>query len=343
MTEVAFAVGAAFGVQSVRGTANSTIAALSGALGVADGIVLGDPSGGVGESGVTLATARRLREKARISGSFTRAPSDFLEHVIDSFEIVIPLKGNGATATPAAGEAKPDAGIDALWQAVGWTGANGTNPVYEYTPASAQIITAKVWFAGLAWILKDLVGDWVISATPGEIATLTCTLSGKIDGTPAAATFPTFTYGNQSSLSAPNVETTGHNWGISAEVRSFTAMEITGTNSIDEIPDSEASGGLRPVQTDRQIDIASTVFLSDTDLDFEIGQLLLTVEPTDQMDFRLGTAAGATDTINGVLMEVTNPEARLTALEKQGDNAAYAYELTAVDGVANNEMKITYD
>ena len=57
-----FLIGAAFGTQSTRGTADATIAALTGALTEADGLVLGDPESGEGESGLSFALERTFRD-----------------------------------------------------------------------------------------------------------------------------------------------------------------------------------------------------------------------------------------------------------------------------------------
>ena len=85
-------LGIAFGPQSAEGTADATIAALSGSLALTDGIVLGDSASGIAESGISHAFTRRFREKAPVSGSFTVQASDFLEEEI-ALTFAFPLSG----------------------------------------------------------------------------------------------------------------------------------------------------------------------------------------------------------------------------------------------------------
>lgn len=343
MAEQNFNMAVAFGVQSVAGTANATIAALSGALDSSDGIVLGDPESGIGESGIDFAVSRSLREKADVSGSFTKQPSDYLREALETFQVAVPLKGNGATATPAAGEAKPLPGIDALFQSGGLGGANGTAPKYVYTPANAQIVTAKVWISGLAWVVRDLITSQLqIQFTPGGIAVATFTLGGVVDSF-AEEAFPTFDYGTQASLSAPSVEEVGHNWGISAALRGFSEATLTIDNETEDVPDSNAAGGIRTRQTGRTIGFAGTIYADDGDLDYERAELVRTNAPTDPQVWTVGTPAGAADTINAFTPRLETPEVRSLTPDKLGVAHASSVELVAVNLSANNEFSLTFE
>ena len=74
----------------------------------------------------------------------------------------MPFVPKSCCSAPPAGEAKPDAGIDARWQMAGFVGANGTNPLYEYTPRHAGSSggstiygTLKLWIGDLSFVLWD--------------------------------------------------------------------------------------------------------------------------------------------------------------------------------------------
>ena len=342
MGEVTFNIAAAFGVQSVLGTADATIAALTTSVDETDGLVLGDPESGIGESGIDFAIARSLREKADVSPSFTKQPSDFIGESIETFEISWALKGNGATATPSAGEAIPDPGIDALLQACGLTGANGTAPDYVYTPAASQIITAKVWVNGMAWVVKDIVGSLSIDFPPGSVAVATATLAGVIDSF-AVEAIPTLDFGNQGTLSAPSVAEVGHNWGISAASRGFSTATLGIDSGTQDVPDSNAEAGNRTRQTSRTITMEATIFGDDGDIDFERAELVRTTAPTEPQTFTVGTPAGAADTINAITVLLANPETRSAKPNKLGASYAIDVSLVAVDESANGEFTLTFE
>ncbi len=345
MSEFDLQLGIAFGTQSVLGTADATIAALTTDLDFDDGIVLGDPESGIGESGLSYQAVRNLREKAAVLGSFTKQPSDMLGSVenIEGFSFSWALKGNGATTTtPVDSEYTPFAGIDALLQACGLTGAAwGSGNGWEYTPASTQIATAKIFDSGMYYVLKDIVGNLSIAWEPGNIAVATATLSGVVDDFGAVAV-PSFTYGTQADLTAPTVETVAHNWGISAALRGFTTATTTIDNQTEEIPDSNAEGGKRTRQTGREIKHSATVFSDDGDIDFERTELVRTTAPTEPLTFTVGTAAGAAATVNAVQQVLTNPETRSITPNVGGSSRTMDVELVAVDGSADGEYALRF-
>lgn len=343
MAEITFQLAAAFGVQSVAGTADATIAALSGSLSETDGFVLGDPDSGVGETGIEWETARELKEKANVSGSFTKQPSTFLSEQIETFSISFPLAGRGTASPVADADYKPVKGIDALLQACGFAGANwGAGVGYAYTPASAQNITAKLFLSGNYWVIKDCIAEsWELTQPPGEVGILTVNLRGTIDSFGAVA-FPTINYANQASLSAPAVKGVGHNWGISAASRSFTEATLTGENEVEEIPDSNSSTGKRSRQTGRTITMAATLYADSADIDFERAELIRTTTPTEQQRWQVGTAGGA-GPANAYRITLSKPETRSYAADRSGTSYVATVELVAVDTSANAEMELLFN
>ena len=343
MAEINFAIAFAAGVQSVAGTADATIAGLTGSLTEADGIVLGDPDSGIAESGIDFGTLRNLKEKAVVSGSFTRQASTFLSEDIDTFSIAIPLMGRG-TASPGVTDSNytPAKGIDALLQAAGLAGAAwGSGNGWRYVPAAAQIITVKLWLNGMAWVIRDCVASVEIDFTPAEVAIATFTLSGTVSSFSNSATFPTLNYGNQASISAPVVQGVGHNWGISAAQRGFTEATLSIDNQIDELPDSNSTTGKRNRQTGREITMAVTLFADSGSIDYERAALVRTSAPTDQQQFQVGTPGGSV--ANAVRVTLPTPEMRKFTPDPVGASYVVQAELAAVNGSANGELEIIFN
>ncbi len=343
MSELDFEIGVAFGAQSAYGTANSTIVALSGSLDSADGIVLGDAQSGIGGSGIDFSLIRGLREKAVVSGSFTRPASDFLGEKIQGFQMSFPLKGNGATTTtPVDSEYTPLAGIEAQIEACGLAGAAwGSGDGWEYVPASATWATAKIFWGDHFWTIRDLIGNLDIKWTPGDIAIATISYEGVVNSF-GDLSFPTFSYGTQSSLSAPKLSSTGHNWGISAAVRGFSDATTRFDNQVTEIQDSESSDGIRRTASGREISHSATVWLDSADSDFERAELVRTTTPTEELEFTLGTPAGASETVNAVQLSLPTPELRSLKPVKAGTTAQFALELAAVAESANAEASLRF-
>ena len=251
-------LGIAFGPQSAEGTADATIAALSGSIDLTDGIVLGDANSGLLGSGITSSFTRRFNEKAVVSGSFTKQASDFLEEQI-SLEVAFPLAGPRQItgATPSGSDFTHDKGIDALLGACGLIGAvSGSNPTvgWKYSPGDVAIATAKLFDSGFAWVIRDIRGDLSIDMTPGEVAVCTATLSGIVDSA-AELTFPTFDYQVQASFSAPAVSGVTPSWGISDTVRGWESLTIGIANSIDEFDNAASSTGKDFEQGGREITV----------------------------------------------------------------------------------------
>lgn len=337
--------------QSAFGTVNATVKALSGALVVGDGIVLGDKSAGDGESGITLPNfSRSVREVPQVAASFTQSADEFLRELCEGLAITFPLKGNGADAgAPTAGVAIPDAGIVDIYGTAGLVGANGAAaPDYKFTPrATTEYSTIKLWVADLSFVLQDcLVDVLTINFTPGGAALVTANFKvGAVESYNDGVTFPTFTWGAQASLASPVVA--GVNFTAFGQVRGFENLSITITNAIAEYGDSNvAISGVRQSQTERIITVDGRMYLNTTDSDAEHTQLVSTSAPTNDLTMQLGTAdvGGAATALNAALINVNNLQPNNIKYDRTG--TATVVELTgakATGTTAGSEFMLEYN
>ena len=304
-------LGIAFGSQSTEGTIDPTIAALAGSLDLSDGIIIGSPSTGITESGISASFARRLSERGAVSGGFTKLASDFLEEEI-SLSFAFRMAGNRTTTpgSPADADFQHDPGIDALLAACGLAGAASTsNPVvgWKYSPADVALASARLFVSGQAWGLRDIRGDWSLALAPGEIGIMTCTLSAIVDSF-AEVAFPTFDYEEQASVSAPQVAAVSPSWG--GITRGWTDLTISCANALESIPDSSKNPARTIEQTGREISVAMTIRDDDSDIDFTRSELVRTTASTNDLTATVGTPASGSDTAEAYQLECSNIEVR---------------------------------
>lgn len=353
MADETWKVGMAVGTQSALGTPNNDIVIAASSLAVSDGIVLGDREEGDADSGISIPTIERSeREVADVAASFTRSFGSFLKAVVTGFSVAVQLKGNGAASTPSSGEAKPDAGIDALMQMAGWAGANGSAPLYEYTPAhdgssggSTVYGTVKLWVADLSFVFSDVAANLKVEFTPAGLAIATFDL---VVGThdPATdfadtVTFPTFAYGNQQTLSAPIVKGVGCAWG---QTRGFESLTFTTDNNLNQIGDSNQTTGERTAQDGRLITLDGALYVNTSDSDYAYQATVNTTAPTDDLSFQVGTIAGASDTLNAVKFEANNLSSQSVKYNRQGTATVVELSGAKCTGTtAGSEAKITFN
>ena len=359
-----FQAAAMFSAQAELGTINPTLDAFN--IGstqptLGDGLVLGDADSGEGGSGLDVSILRDLREKAFVSGSFTRPPSDFLGELLDGLTFAFPFAGNRQTTggTPADGEFQHEAGIEALLRACGlqgeaWAGGVG----WRYFPGNiigtggAAWSSARVFFEGHDYHLRDLVGELRILFPPGGIAIATATLGGIVDsfvgvGFPAVGGGPD--YEEQVSVSAPVVEGVGHfmghldTGGTNDVPRGFTALELIIANEIEDVPDSNLTPAIAKSQNSRSVSINATIFQDDDDADYFRQKLIETVGGADSLEFVVDTIPNP-GSAPAVAYQIigTNPEVRRMTPRKLGSFAAWEVELGLVDDAVDGELSIIF-
>jgi hypothetical protein len=340
----------AIGLQSALGTVNSDIAGLTTPIDETDGCVLGVRDAGDAESGITLPTLARVGREKALLASFTPQPSTYLRTDISGLDITIEMKGNGAASgAPDAGAAKPldgtatDECVHALWTCAGFTGANGVAPVYEYDPsASPTYATIKLFAGDQSWVFMDALADVTIDLVAGEIGTATFAFSiGSLNAQADGVTFPTVTYGTQTSLSAPTVQgTSTHTWDVA---RGFNSYSLSIANSIEKVPDSNQTTGERVIQTGREITLDLTAWIDTADTDFEYDELVAEVISTTANTVQVGTAAGAAATINAYKIEMLTPEVTSLKYNRLGTDLVVEATLKAVAATAGEEFRLTFN
>jgi len=341
--------------QTGIGFVNATIAALtSDTYTQADGFVLGDKNSGDADSGITIPNiASVVREVAQVSGSFSQQADSFLKTAITNFSIAFPIQGNGFDATPAAGEALPDMGLDAIWQSVGLESSEATSPLIEYTPrASAIYCTAKLYVGDLSWVFQDcLVESMALVFTPGGNGIATANfVVGTHDPTTQffdGVAFPSITYGPQASQAAPTVEGVNFTWGTGhpgAPDAGFENLTINIANTVEEFGDSNVdTTGVRQSQTERIITVDGTLYSIAADSSFDYDNLVNTSAPTDDLSFQLGNIT-TTGELNATKFEVNNLQNKDIKYNRIG--TALAVELSgakATTTVAGEEFMLTFN
>lgn len=351
MAYVNFGVGVAVGVQGSLGTVNATIAALTGALTLADGIVLGDASGGAGDTGLSIAVNRAERDAVDVTGSYTRQAGTFLREE-GEIKIICALRGAGnAIAAPPADADMSLAtyypGLDALLKAAGFTGgAWGAGVGHQYTPASATPVTVKFWegeaaaATGNAWVAMDCFASIEIDFTPGDVPIATFTIPiGSVNTFVSALTVPTFSYGTVATVASPIVKGTATAWGAT---RGFSALTVGFDSEIEETPDSNATNGSTARQTGRSITISGDFYSDSTDTDFEHANLVSTSAPTSDLTFTVGTAATNPSNVLAFSMALNNVVVTSDEPTKIGPYMGHTIEGYCTSTTANTEATLTF-
>jgi len=348
--------------QAARGTIAPTLDAFNFATTqptLADGLVLGDAGSGEGESGIDSTVTRRLSEKAFVSGSFTRPFSDFLAEDFDTLTFAFPFCGNRRTTTvPVDADFRYEGGIEGILRACGlqreaWSGGVGE----RFFPGNVSIdgsegayASCRLLYEGQDWHLRDLVGDLTITWTPGEIPVASAAFPGAIVDSFTGAAFPSGAqapdYEEQASVSAIIVESAANFFGhgdtgaTSDVVRGFSSLELAISNSIEDVPDSNQTGGITKEQTGREVVCRVTLFQDSDDPDYLRQRLIAQVAGTDKLQFQIGTAAGAAATALAHRIVLTNPTVGKITPRKVGGSQAWECELRVIDNVANGELDL---
>jgi hypothetical protein len=347
---VCFAVGA----QSARGTVNADIAGLTGTIDETHGCVLGRLDSGDAESGVTLPNHVRVGDEKALLANFTRQPTNFLRTDVEGLAIAISLQGNGATVTPALGECQPlngtatDECVHALWLSAGLTGADGVAPVYEYTPAATPTyVTIKLFHGDHSFVYMDCLSSVTIDLTPGSVGAATFSFQvGSLNAQADGVTFPTVTYGTQTTLSAPVVKDyTAQTTHTLSEARGFNTYSLTLDNGLATYGDSNAADGQRVVFESRNVTLTSTIYLAEDTADsaWEYDKLVEAAFTSVADTTQVGLVAGATDTANAYLIEILENEIQSLKYNRIGTDTVAECVIEGRSDAAGGDFKLTFN
>lgn len=362
MAKVTWDVAAAFAIQSAEGTYNPTLDAITDTLNGDpdnddDGLVLGDAESGEGESGLSLTMGRRSRDTAVIGSSFTRGLSDFLALEARTFSFAFPFCGSRRTTTATTqvdGDFVPIVGVDAILRASGLVGAVwGSGVGHRYVPGGSELMSALIYYYGNRLELLDCrVASLSVAENAGGIAIATAEIAVGSVKDPAAKGFsgvslPTLDYGTQLTVSAPTTELAAHTWN---QARGFSDLTWTINNTIDDIPDSNATDGIVKEISAQEFNIDATLFVDDTAGDdevFELDQALATViGDLTQLGYTVGTpedsGGGALPAVAHTLV-FADPELDETGPTKLGTKAGNVVALVARAAAANGEMELIFE
>jgi len=363
MGDVPFNAALAVGVQAGLGSINAAIRDLSldGAA-QADGLVLGDRGSGTGNSGITIPTIEAVRRAVADLG-LTRNLATVLRRQVIGLQIAYQRKGNGAVVAggaPSAGQAQPVAGIDALQQLAGFAGVAGVAPVYNYSPANATVYgTVKLWVGTIAMVFQDcLIDQRTLSTPPGDVALVTDQIrvgslvtgyagtdpaSGIERGIDWSAFGAAPDFGEQATLEAPVVKDIGNAWGVNPfRSRGFHAFQLTVSNNLQQIGDSNQTDGVRLAQGDaRAISVRAELFIDDADEGdtFEFRQTGTVPGATEQWFFTVGTPAAADgDVINAFQITMNRPEVATVQQGRQGSATTAIVQAELKAAAAGGEL-----
>lgn len=303
-----YQAGIAVGLQTAQGSANETIAALSGALTLSDGIVYGHRAAGVRGTGIAPPTFAPVREpRQQVTASFTEQAAAFQTEEANGMVFTWLVQGNGITPG-VAGEARPgdgtsgtdDVGLDALYQAAGLVGADSSGD-YVYTPAhnastsgATPYVTIKLWQGEFSYVLLDCaLSSLRLTQDPGGFiiaeAAISVGIWDQANRFASAVTFPTFDYGNYQSLFPARIVSVNFDW---ASVRDFQTLSLSIINDLQFVQRSNLPTGRTITQETRRFEMDAVVLVdattpgtSDT---IEMDDLIRTVAPTEDITWVVG-------------------------------------------------------
>ena len=342
--DIAITKAAVFGNQSEFGLANinTAISGMGTPLTLVKGLVLGDRSGGIDESGISISIDRTLLEKVRTGK--TNQPSDFVEIAPGTLTFAFPMCGvrSNAAGTPADADFRheTDVGIESILRACGLIGAADSGVGWIYKPADALPLTMKVWISGIDYVFYDVLGDLSINYQGGEIPIATATLAGKIQAIGIEAFPATVTYGVQASVAAPPVESVAFTWdALKGPVDSWT---LSITNNLEEINDGNEPGGKKTRQVSRDIDISVTMMADTNDLDFELTELQRTAITASPLSFTVGSPGTGGNPVLAHKVLIDHPEIRSVEPTVVGGFLANTVSARAVDDTEGDELDLLF-
>ena len=345
MAKFPFEIAVGFMTETVADTYNATLEAITTSWTAAAGLILGDPESGIGESGLSLTIGRSKRDKAFLSGSFTRSLSDFLKAEVPSFEFSFPFCGSRITVpgAPLDIDAVPIVGLSALLNGAGLAGPSvwGAGVGERFVFGSPLPISALIFYNGNRIRLQGCRCALSIEYTPGSIAIATATIEASQVLAPTVAAIPsTLTYGEQASVSAPVVQAVANAW---QETRGFEELTLSIEPTFEDFPDSNAPTGTIKEQSDRETKISARLFSDDADKGYDLEQILATTSgELDTLTFQVGPNMTTGNPAVAHQVNVPQPELLTTSPQKLGTKAGTEIELAARHTTANFELEIIF-
>lgn len=349
MAEKTFGAAIGFLNQTGYGVYKDTLNDITTSWPASNGLVLGDPGSGIGESWLSLSLNRVSLERPDFSGSYTKQVSSFQRTEVGSFTFTFPFCGNRADVsdpTPLDAEFLPIAGMDAMLKGTGLQPSNHPSVAGKrYEPraiAGIVPISALLFISGNRYQCQDcFVSSLAIDYTPGQIALATATVEvGSVtwtaDDVPA-----TLTYGEQATVSAPMVATSAF---ISGTARSYNQLTLTTGLELERVPDSNSATGERLRPTGRFTNVSGTMRV-ETSVSDDFDRLQLEADDLAtvvSMSWRVGNAAAAgTPALKHELI-LDNMNFQSSAPDKSGNVAVTNVEAKGVRGGSSDEIRLDF-
>jgi len=348
MADQPWAIGIAVFPQAAFGTPHAATVALAGTVDESEGAVLGAAGNGTGDSGITVPTFTISETPlADVTSSFTRQAGGIGTLLPEGLEIAFQWKGNGdTTTTPAADEAMPKAGVDAILQSAGLEGASGpAAPDWDYTPSATPIyLTIKLWVAGNSFAFQDCILESLsLPFVGGEGSIAVARISiGSVNTQSVVSPLPTFDYGAQATLTPPASKSVAFTWGALRGYGAFTAEIV---NEIEQFEDGNQPSGFRIGVSGRSVNGSGNLWMTadGTTEEYEYEALIATVAPTDDMTWTLGTPAGATEVLNAIEMNLNNFRVTSVGYDRAGGNTQAVVDGYCTADAAGEELTIRFE
>lgn len=294
----------------------TTVADGSGAT----GILLRD------DEDISLSMARLSDDLGMISGSLSRLGSSF-RSTEPTCSFSIDMMGNRFTpATPGTNEFDLDEYMLRIFEGARLTEGTSAPANTTYQLAALQEYqTLKIWRSTESWTLVGCTFDLSWAFVAGEKCVLTVTVFADSvihdDTEVFPATDAATAYGNQ--LGAPPIfQLAGAK--LDSITRGMQSATLTVSYAQEQIGDSNVSTGIINSQGQRTVAMTADWYVESTADDFanlEADLPALGTSPLRELEFALGQAAGAGDTINAFSFKLHNFEFEVLGEVNSGDNA----------------------
>lgn len=356
-------VAVGFGVQSAEDIYNATLGGIvaggtfggDSGVGDDDGLLLGDPTAGILNSGLSITLGTERGEKVRIDPSRSSPLAPFEAADVSSFSFAGFWRGNGATAagSPVDADFIPNVGLDAILRGFGFTTSESTGLIY--TMANSPVFVSALVLLGSQQIqlLNCVPESLVLNHIPRQASTFVVNWKvGRVlepsAVAPVEVAFPTLDYGNQIDVTPSSVDDVNFTWSHDA---GFNQFNTNFTQVVNEELDSNIPGALVLELDPLGLDIGATFTVySDTEAagaeGYQLGQLLVEQSANlDPMSFQVGTVNPGSAVMDGILTTLPKPSIREAGLTPTniGQRAAWDVDVIANAVAANDQITLKFN